>query len=150
MMLAHNAAAQGEYVVDLIAGRHNGVNLKVVPSCIYTVPEIAAVGLTEQKATEAGYEVSVGKFPLGANGKSLIAGRERGFVKLVFDKKTQKLLGATLYCDRATDMVGELALALANGMGKEELERVIRPHPTVEESIGEAVLASEGRAIHSL
>ena len=150
MMLAHNAAAQGEYVADLIAGRHNGVNLKVVPSCIYTVPEIAAIGLTEQKATEAGYEVSVGKFPLGANGKSLIAGRERGFVKLVFDKKTQKLLGATLYCDRATDMIGELALALANGMGKEELERVIRPHPTVEESIGEAVLASEGRAIHSL
>ena len=87
---------------------------------------------------------------MGANGKSLIAGRERGFVKLVFHKKTQKLLGATLYCDRATDMIGELALALANGMGKEELERVIRPHPTVEESIGEAVLASEGRAIHSL
>ena len=60
---------RGEYVADLIAGRHNGVNLKVVPSCIYTVPEIAAIGLTEQKATEAGYEVSVGKFPLGANGK---------------------------------------------------------------------------------
>lgn len=150
MMLAHNAAAQGEYVADLIAKRHNGTNLKVVPSCIYTVPEIAAVGLTEQKAVEAGYEVSVGKFPMGANGKSLIAGRERGFVKLVFDKNTQKLLGATLYCDRATDMIGELALALANGMGKEELERVIRPHPTVEESIGEAVLASDGRAIHSL
>lgn len=150
MMLAHNAAAQGEYVADRIANRHNGINLKVVPSCIYTVPEIASVGLTEQKATEAGYEVNVGKFPLGANGKSLIAGRERGFVKLIFDKATQKLLGATLYCDRATDMIGELSLALANGMGKEELEKAIRPHPTVEEGIGEAVLASDGRAIHSL
>lgn len=93
MMLAHNAAAQGEYVADLIAGRHNGVNLKVVPSCIYTVPEIAAVGLTEQKATEAGYEVSVGKFPLGANGKSLIAGRAKGLCQVGVRQKNSKAAG---------------------------------------------------------
>lgn len=83
--------------------------------------------------------------PLGANGKSDCR-QGKGLCQAGVRQKNSKLVGATLYCDRADGHVGELALALANGMGKEELERVIRPHPTVEESIGEAVLASEGRA----
>ena len=93
MMLAHNAAAQGEYVADLIAGRHNGVNLKVVPSCIYTVPEIAAVGLTEQKATEAGYEVSVGIISFGRKRQKPDCRQGKGLCQVGVRQKNSKAAG---------------------------------------------------------
>lgn len=150
IQLAHFAASQGEYVADFLTGNKNHTNLSVVPSCIYTTPEIACVGMTQAQATEAGMEVEVGKFPMGANGKSLIVGQDRGFAKTVFEKSTGKLLGAVLYCDRATDIIGQLVLAVSNGMTRDMLERAIHPHPTVEESVGESVMASVGKAIHTL
>lgn len=150
IQLAHFAAAQGEYVADVLSGNVNHTNLSVVPSCIYTTPEIACVGMTQAQATEKGIETEVGKFPMGANGKSLIVGQERGFVKTVFEKATGKLLGAVLYCDRATDILGQLVLAVSNGMTRDQMERAIHPHPTVEESVGESVMASVGKAIHTL
>ena len=150
IQLAHFAAAQGEYVADVLSGNANHTNLSVVPSCIYTTPEIACVGMTQAQATEKGIETEVGKFPMGANGKSLIVGQERGFVKTVFEKATGKLLGAVLYCDRATDILGQLVLAVSNGMTRDQMERAIHPHPTVEESVGESVMASVGKAIHTL
>ena len=150
IQLAHFAAAQGEYVADTITGNHNHTNLSVVPSCIYTTPEIACVGMTQAQATEQGIEIEVGKFPMGANGKSLIVGQDRGFAKTVFEKSTGKLLGAVLYCDRATDIIGQLVMAVANGMTRDMMERTIHPHPTVEESVGESVMASVGKAIHTL
>ncbi|MBR5250458.1 MAG: dihydrolipoyl dehydrogenase [Clostridia bacterium] len=150
IQLAHFAAAQGEYVADTLAGVHSHINLAVVPSCIYTTPEIACVGMTQAQATEQGIEVEVGKFPMGANGKSLIVGQDRGFVKTVFEKSTGKLLGAVLYCDRATDILGQMVLAVANGMTRDDMEKTIHPHPTVEEGVGESVMASVGKAIHTL
>ena len=150
IQLAHFAAAQGEYVADTLAGIKSHINLAVVPSCIYTTPEIACVGMTQAQATEQGIEVEVGKFPMGANGKSLIAGQDRGFVKTVFEKSTGKLLGAVLYCDRATDILGQLVLAVSNGMTRDDMEKTIHPHPTVEEAVGESVMASVGKAIHTL
>lgn len=150
IQLAHFAAAQGEYVADKLAGIKNPVNLSVVPSCIYSSPEIAAVGMTQAQATEKGIETEVGKFPMGANGKSIIAGADRGFVKTVFEKSSGKLLGAVLYCDRATDIIGELTLAVANGLTREHIERAIHPHPTIDEAVGESALASVGKAIHTL
>ncbi len=142
IQLAHFAAAQGAFVADKIAGKENPLNLKVIPSCIYTSPEIASVGISQVSAVEKGIEVEVGKTPMGANAKSLIAGAERGFVKTIFEKQTDKLIGAVLYCDRATDIIGQLCLAIANGLTRKELLKVIHPHPTVEEAVGESVLAS--------
>ncbi len=142
IQLAHFAAAQGAFVADKIAKKESPINLKVIPGCIYTSPEIASVGMTQAAAVEKGIEVEVGKTPMGANVKSLIAGTERGFVKTVFEKQTGKLLGAVLYCDRATDIIGQLCLAIANGLTRKELLKVIHPHPTVEEAVGESVLAS--------
>lgn len=150
IQLAHFAAAQGEYVADILSGNANHTNLAVVPSCIYTTPEIACVGMTQAQATEKGIEIEVGKFPMGANSKSLIVGQERGFVKTVFEKSTGKLIGAVLYCDRATDILGQLVLAVSNGLTRDQMERTIHPHPTVEESVGESLMASVGKAIHTL
>ena len=111
--------------------------MSVVPSCVYTYPEIASVGLSQEQAKEHGIDVVVKKLPTGSNGKSLIAGGDGGFVKLVvFEDGT--LLGAQLVCDRATDMIGELAVAVRLGLKLEDVAATIHPHPTFVEMIGQA------------
>lgn len=149
IQLAHYAMAQGEFIADSLAGVKNRVNLSVIPACVYTYPEIAAVGLTEADCLARGIQIQTGKFPMGANGKSVISGAG-GFVKTVFEKDSGKLLGATLLCERATEIIGELALALACGLGKEDIASVIHAHPTVSEAVAESALATSGRAIHIL
>ena len=137
IQLAHVAAAQGENVIDVIGGGRGNVDMKVVPSCVYTCPEIASVGLSQEQAKERGLSVVVKKLPTGSNGKSLIAGGDGGFVKLVA-AEDGTLLGAQLVCDRATDLIGELAVAVRLGLKLEDIAATIHPHPTFVEMIGQA------------
>lgn len=135
IQLAHVASAQGENTVAVIAGKQPPLDMSVVPSCVYTNPEIASVGLTEERAKADGVSVKTGKYLTGANGKCLIEGTESGYVKLVTDSASGKLLGAQLVCPRATDMVGELTLAIQKGLTADELSAVIHPHPTFSEML---------------
>ncbi len=148
MQLAHTASAQGTVVAEHLAGKSASVDLSVVPSCVYTDPEIASVGLTEEDAKEQGIPVRVGKFIMSANGKSLISKEERGFVKILAAEESGVILGAQMMCARATDMIGELATAVANGLTAKQLLRGMRAHPTYNEGVGEALEELEGGAIH--
>lgn len=148
IQLAHVASAQGKMVAEILAGAKNEMDLSVVPSCVYTSPEIACVGMTEAEARKEERRVRCGRYLTASNGKTLISGGGRGFVKLVFDEENGEILGAQLMCERATDMIGELATAVANHMNSEDLLRAMRAHPTVNEAVGEAVEDSLGRAIH--
>jgi dihydrolipoamide dehydrogenase len=146
--LAHAASAQGINAVSHIAGEEPPMNLSAIPSCVYTSPEIATVGLMEIEAKDKGIEVKTSKFMMVANGKSLVTNEERGFIKLVFDAKTEVILGAHIMCARATDIISELTCAIANKLTAEELASTIRPHPTYVEGISEAVEDLFGLAIH--
>lgn len=148
MQLAHTASAQGTVVAEHLAGRSASVDLSVVPSCVYTDPEIASVGLTEEAAKEQGIPVRAGKFIMSANGKSLISREERGFVKILAAEESGVILGAQMMCARATDMIGELATAVANGLTAKQLLRGMRAHPTYNEGVGEALEELEGGAVH--
>ncbi|MEG1427854.1 MAG: dihydrolipoyl dehydrogenase, partial [Oscillospiraceae bacterium] len=117
------------------------INLNAVPSCIYTHPEIACVGLSAEAAKAAGYHIKTGKCLMSANGKTVIENGERGFMKLVADKDTDVLLGAQLLCERATDLISELTFAVANGFTTEQMKRTMRPHPTFSEALSEALEA---------
>ncbi len=148
IQLAHVASAEGLTAISHIAGEEAGIRMDVVPSCVYTMPEIATVGLTEEEAADKGFAVVSGKFPLQANGKALIEGQAKGFVKIVADEKTDVVLGAQLYAVRATDMIGELSLAVAKKLTVTEVTEIIHPHPTVAEAIFESMEDVHGRAIH--
>ena len=149
VQLAHAASAQGIACVEGIAGVSSGLRLDLIPSCVYTDPEIASVGLTADEAKAQGLAVRTGKALMGANGRTQIAGGARGFVKVVVDAKSDALLGAQLMCGRATDLVGELNAAIAAGLTRAQLLRAVRAHPTFEEAVTEALEAVEGRAIHA-
>ena len=136
-------------MVDAICKKTRSVNLEAIPSCVYTDPEIASVGLDADTAKAQGISVKTGKFLMGANGRTLIEGADRSFIKIVFDAESGRTLGAQLMCPRATDLVGELADAVANGLTQQQLASVIRPHPSFCEGITEAVEAAEGRSVHS-
>lgn len=143
IQLAHYAAASAITAVESMLKRGHSTDLSLVPSCIYTRPEIASVGKREEDVPNA----KVGKFLMGANGKSQIEGLARGFVKVIADENGV-LVGAELFCVRATDMIGELALAIQKKLTFEEAAAVIHPHPTVMESVGEAYEDIEGLATH--
>lgn len=139
IQLAHVATAQGIACVEHLAGRESPVDLSLVPSCIYTSPEIASVGLTADEAKAAGRTVKVGKALMSSNGKTLIAGGERGFIKVVADRETGVILGAQLMCERATDMISQFTQAVVSGLTARQLARVMRPHPTFDEAVAGAV-----------
>lgn len=140
-MLAHTATAEGRNAVAILNGKEPEINMNVVAGCIYTSPEIASVGLTQDEAKEAGIDVITKKFPTSANGKTIIEELDRGFIKLVASKEDHTLLGAQLMCGRATDIIGELAVAIANGLTIEEVANTIHPHPTFVEAVCEAARA---------
>jgi dihydrolipoamide dehydrogenase len=146
--LAHAASAQGLNAVSHIMGEEPAANMLAIPSCVYTSPEIATVGLLESEAEQAGFEVKTSKYLMSGNGKSMITNEDRGFMKLVFDAKTDVIIGAHLMCARATDIISELTCAIANKLTAEKLASVIRPHPTYVEGISEAVEDLFGTAIH--
>jgi dihydrolipoamide dehydrogenase len=146
--LAHAASADALAAVDHIAGKPNYANRDIVASCVYTRPEIAAVGMTLEQAREAGREAVEGSFPIAANSKSSIMGESTGFVKIVSDEKSGAVLGAHLIGPRATDLVAELALAMSAEVTVEEVGATIHPHPTVSEAVMEAIHDIEGLSVH--
>ena len=148
IQLAHVASAQGSNAVDHMLGREPQVDLSVVPSCIYTEPEIACVGLTSDQAKEQGIPVLPGKFNMSGNAKVIIGNEQRSFVKVIAHAETREILGAQMLSARATDMIGELSAAIINKLRVEQLTSVIHPHPTYCEGILEAVEDTERRAVH--
>ena len=149
IQLAHAASAQGCNAVAHMAGTEPVYDLSVIPSCIYTDPEIACAGLTAEQAKAAGIAVKTGKFNMSALGRSVIEAQERSFAKLVFDAESGVVLGAQLMCARATDLIGELAAAIVNKLTVEQLGAFVRPHPSFTEGIGEAIEDAEGGAVHA-
>ena len=140
--LAHAAHAQGLAAVSHILGREEPIFSRLVPSCVYTTPEVASVGLTQEEAKTQGREVAVGKALTAYNARSLIEGQDQGFIKLVVDQKTKQLLGAQIFCGRAADLLGELTLAITQGLSATELLRPMRAHPTFYEAVTDAVEAA--------
>lgn len=150
VQLAHVASAEATYVVERMNDIEPSVVLSMVPSCLfvsmsiipnclYTDPEIASVGLTEEMARKKGVPVRCGKYTMSANGQSIISKEEKGFIKVLFAADSDVLLGAQLMCPRATDMIGELATSIANGLTSRQLMYAMRAHPTFNEAISMAV-----------
>lgn len=147
--LAHVASAEAIHCVDAICGRSpQPVDYSTIPSCVYTSPEVASVGLTEKQATEKGIELKVGRFQFTASGKAAAAGERDGFVKLLFDATTDKLVGAHFVGMNVTEMIAEPTVAKALGATAEVLAHTIHPHPTMNEAVMEAAEAALGHAIH--
>ena len=155
IMLAHAASAHGVRAVEEILAEQGAEpafaqKIDVIPAGVYTDPEIATVGITEAQAKEQGIEAAAGKFIMSANGKSLITREERGFIKVVADASSHKVLGAQMMCARATDMIAEFATAIVNDLTVEDMLRGIRPHPTYNEGIAEALEDVFGESLHTV
>lgn len=147
--LAHVASAEAIHCIDAICGRSpQPVDYSTIPSCVYTSPEVASVGLTEKQAAEKGIELKVGRFQFTASGKAAAAGERDGFVKLLFDAATDKLIGAHFVGMNVTEMIAEPTVAKALGATAEVLAHTIHPHPTMNEAVMEAAEAALGHAIH--
>jgi len=148
--LAHKASHEGVICVEKIAGVKDvhPLDTSTIPACTYCRPQVASVGMTEAKATEAGHEVKVGRFPFIGNGKAIALGEPEGLVKTVFDAKTGELLGAHMIGAEVTEMIQGYGIARTLETTEVELMRAVFPHPTISESMHEAVLDAYGRVIH--
>lgn len=150
LQLAHVASHEGILAVEHLANENpKPIDYSLVSKCIYSSPEVASVGLTEDQAREQGFDVKVGKFSFRAIGKALVYGESDGFVKMVADAKTDDLLGVHMIGPHVTDMISEAGLAKVLDATPWEVAHTIHPHPTLAEAIGEAALAVDGKAIHS-
>jgi dihydrolipoamide dehydrogenase len=147
-LLAHVASAAGEIAAENALGHPAKFDLKTVPYCVYTDPEVASVGLTEDQAKEQGYDVKVGRFPLSANGKALTYGESSGFVKVVSETEFGEILGLHMVAPHASDLIHEGGLALALEVTLDELVGTIHGHPTLGEAIREAAMEAGDGAIH--
>ena len=139
VQLAHVAAAQGTACVERMYGVAGHVDLNVIPSCIYSTPEIAVVGITEAEAKERGIPAVVGKCTMFGNARTVIEDPGRCFMKIVAHAETHEILGASLMCQHASDMISQISAAMVNHQTAEELRRVMRPHPSFEEAMTEAL-----------
>ncbi len=148
IQLAHVASSQGIYVMEKIMGLKPNINLDVYPDCVFTLPEVAFVGLKEEKLKEEGIEYNVSKFMFAANGKALTLGEGEGFIKVFSSKADNKILGVTILGPHANDLIHEGALAISNDLDIDSITRTIHAHPTLSEAFMEAVHGLEGRAIH--
>ncbi len=148
VMLAHKAEEEGIAAVELIAGKAGHVNYRAVPSVVYTHPELASVGSTEEEARSGGTEIRIGKFPMAANGRARALDDSEGWVKIIADDKTDRLLGMHILSARASDLIAEGAVAIELGSSVEDIARSVHAHPTLPEAIKEAALAADKRAIH--
>lgn len=147
--LAHVASAEGITLVEKLAGVHTeAIDYGNIPGCTYATPEIASVGLTEEKAKEAGYELKVGKFPFSASGKATAAGTPDGFVKVIFDAKYGEWLGCHMIGAGVTDMIAEAVLGRKLETTGHEVLKTIHPHPTMSEAVMEAVADAYDEVIH--
>ena len=148
MMLAHAASHQGLVAVDNILGRDTLMDYSAVPNAIFTDPEIASVGVAEKDAAAGNLNVRVGRFPFAANGKALTLGNSRGFVKLITEADTGVIIGGSIVGPGATDLIGEITLAVQHRLTAEQVARTIHAHPTLPEAIFEAAWAAESGALH--
>lgn len=147
--LAHVASAEGIICVEKLAGHHpEPLDYGNIPGCTYCSPEIASVGMTEQAAKDAGYEIKVGKFPFSASGKASAAGAKDGFVKLIFDAKYGELLGGHMIGANVTEMIAEIVAVRKLEVTGEELIKTVHPHPTMSEAVMEAAAAAYDEVIH--
>ena len=148
-MLAHKAEEEGIAVAELIAGQSSHVNYDVIPSVIYTTPEVASVGKTEEELKDLQCSYKAGKFPFMANSRAKAIDTPEGFVKILADAKTDKVLGVHMIGPHAGEMIAEMALAMEFGASSEDIARTCHAHPTFSEAIKEAALSVDKRAIHS-
>jgi dihydrolipoamide dehydrogenase len=147
-MLAHKAEDEGVACAEIIAGQAGHVNYDVIPGVVYTTPEVAAVGKTEEELKQAGVAYTVGKFPFTANGRSKVYQTTDGFVKVIADAKTDRVLGVHIIGREAGEMIQEACVLMEFGGAAEDLARTCHAHPTRSEAIKEAALAVAKRAIH--
>ncbi|RIA56380.1 dihydrolipoyl dehydrogenase [Dichotomicrobium thermohalophilum] len=147
-MLAHKAEEEGVAVAEILAGQAGHVNYSVIPDVIYTYPEVAKVGQTEEELKEKGTDYKVGKFPFTANGRAKANRQTEGFVKVLADAKTDQVLGVHILGPDAGNMIAEAAVLMEFGGSAEDLARTCHAHPTLTEAIKEAALAVDGRALH--
>ncbi|MHB0858246.1 MAG: dihydrolipoyl dehydrogenase [Anaerolineae bacterium] len=147
-MLAHVASHQGIVAVENALGHPRTMDYTAVPNCVFTLPEAASVGLSEEQARQAGYDVRVGTFALANNGKAITMGETDGFVKVVSESRYDAVLGVHIVGPHASDLILEGTLAIGLEATLDEIDRTIHPHPTLGEAIAEAALAARGRALH--
>jgi dihydrolipoamide dehydrogenase len=147
-MLAHKAEDEGVACAEMMAGQKPHIDYDAIPSVVYTWPEAASVGKTEEQLKKDGVEYRVGKFPLTANSRARANGETEGLVKLLADAKTDRLLGAHIVAGEAGTMIAELALAMEFSASAEDIARTCHAHPTLSEAVKEAALAVAGRPIH--
>jgi dihydrolipoamide dehydrogenase len=148
ILLAHVASTQAEVAVENALGGDRAMDYATVPSCVYTIPQCASVGLSEPKAREAGHAVKVGIYPFQALGRAIASRDTDGWVKVVADEKWGRILGVQILHSRASDIIEEAVVAMKLESSIEDLVAAIHPHPTYGEAIMEAALAAEGRAVH--
>ncbi len=147
-MLAHKASEEGVMVADIIAGHHAQMNYDVIPSIIYTHPELAWVGKTEQELVAEGVKIKIGKFPFIASGRAMAANETDGFVKIIADEETDRILGVHMVGAIASELISQGAIAMEFCSTAEDLQLMCFAHPTVSEAVHEAALAVDGHAIH--
>jgi dihydrolipoamide dehydrogenase len=147
-MLAHKAEDEGVAVAEILVGQAGHVNYDAIPNVVYTYPEIATIGKSEEELKAAGVAYNVGKFPFTANGRAKVNMTTEGFVKILADAKTDRVLGVHLVGADAGNMIAEAAIAMEFGASAEDLARTCHAHPTLPEAVKEAALAVSKRAIH--
>ncbi len=147
-MLAHKAEEEGVAVAEMVAGKPGHVNYEAIPGIIYTWPEVAAVGRSEQQCKDEGIEYKTGQFPYIANGRAICAGHSDGFVKIIADAKTDRILGAHMVGPSVSELISEIVVGIEFGASAEDIARSMHGHPTLSEATKEAALAVEKRAIH--
>jgi dihydrolipoamide dehydrogenase len=147
-MLAHKASEEGVVLVETLAGQRPQIDYDAIPAVIYTHPEVGSVGKTEEELKAAGVAYKVGKFPFSANGRARANADTEGFVKIIADKTTDRVLGVHIIGADAGTMIAEAALAMEFGASAEDIARTVHAHPTLNEAVKEAALAVEGHPIH--
>jgi len=147
-MLAHKGEEEGVALAEILAGQAGHVNYDAIPGVVYTWPEAASVGKTEEQLKAEGREYKVGKFPFSANGRARAMNATDGFVKVLADKKTDRVLGVHIMGAEAGTMIAECAMAMEFGASAEDIARTCHAHPTLNETVKEAALAVDGRALH--
>ena len=147
-MLAHKASEEGVAVAEVIYGEEPEINYDVIPNVIYTGPEIAWVGQTEQHLKSAGIKVKIGTFPFAASGRAQALGDTTGMVKIISDEETDQILGVHIIGAQASELIAEAVLALEYSASTEDLALTIHAHPTLSEALHEAALAVDKRALH--
>lgn len=149
-MLAHKAEEEGVALAEMIAGKAGHINYNIIPNIIYTNPELASVGISEQEAKEQNRAIKVGKFPFAANGRALASDAGEGFVKIISDAKTDRILGVQIIGSHASELIAPAVAHMEYGGSAEDMARTVAAHPTLSEVLKEAALACENRAIHAI